>query len=255
MKIEVFTFCWNEISILPFVAPYWRRYATKVTVYDNGSTDGSIEFLQKNYGDLVEVVPYETDGMNNQVMVNMKNDYWRQARGRADLVVVCDIDEILIPNTGALEKMLADGATLCKPQWYDLFSEKTPKPSKQKLLHEQRPLGVWNEGAKVVLFDPNKIDNINYTPGAHRCNPEGEIKWYAGNDILLLHINNSLSLDYRLKRFKERNERRSQMDINNGWGVHYAFSEERIREDWQRMKNAAVNYGSLVNLKVPFLKK
>ena len=36
MKIEVFTLCWNEIAILPFAVDYWRRFASRVTVYDNG---------------------------------------------------------------------------------------------------------------------------------------------------------------------------------------------------------------------------
>lgn len=248
MKVEVYTFCWNEMAILPFVAPYWRRYATKVTVYDNGSTDGSVEWLQKNYGDLVEIVPWVTDGSNNQVLINMKNDYWHQARGRADLVVVCDMDEILIPNRGALENMLKSGATICKPMWYDLYSEKIPKPAKSKLLHQQRPMGVLNEGAKVVLFDPNRIDFMNYTVGAHTCKPEGDVRWYKGTDILLLHINNSLSTDYRIERYRKLKERRGPMDLNHGWGIHYAFDEQRIRAEQQRMKTMAVNYGALVNL-------
>ena len=46
MRIEVFTFCWNEMTVLPFAVDYWRRYADHVTVFDNGSTDGSIEFMQ-----------------------------------------------------------------------------------------------------------------------------------------------------------------------------------------------------------------
>lgn len=47
MNIVVYTFCYNEIQILPFVEQYWRRFASKVVVYDNGSTDGSLEFLSK----------------------------------------------------------------------------------------------------------------------------------------------------------------------------------------------------------------
>ena len=86
MKIEVFTICWNEMAILPFAVDYWRRFASRVTVYDNGSTDGSVEWLKQNASDLVTVVPFDTGGhKNNTIHCNMKNDYWKQARGRADL--------------------------------------------------------------------------------------------------------------------------------------------------------------------------
>ena len=43
------------MTVLPFAVDYWRRYADHVTVFDNGSTDGSIEFMQQHYSEtLVE---------------------------------------------------------------------------------------------------------------------------------------------------------------------------------------------------------
>ena len=54
MRIEAFTFCWNEMTVLPFAVDYWRRYADHVTVFDNGSTDGSIEFMQQ-HSDLITI--------------------------------------------------------------------------------------------------------------------------------------------------------------------------------------------------------
>jgi len=53
MTVHVHTFCWNEMEILPFVVQYWKRFADKVFVYDNGSDDGSVEYLKKF--DFVEV--------------------------------------------------------------------------------------------------------------------------------------------------------------------------------------------------------
>nr|DAF73136.1 MAG TPA: hypothetical protein [Caudoviricetes sp.] len=35
MRVIVYTFCYNEIDILPFAADYWRRFAARVVVYDN----------------------------------------------------------------------------------------------------------------------------------------------------------------------------------------------------------------------------
>ena len=247
MKIEVFTLCWNERAILPFALDYWRRYASRVTVYDNGSTDGSVEWLQANAADLVTVVPFDTGGhKNNTIHMNMKNDYWKQARGRADLVVVCDMDELLIPMGCALEDMLRAGETICRPTWVDLFSEKIPKPKAGKLLHQLRKKGVVNPGSKAVIFNPNEIDEINYGPGAHVCNPTGNVRWRDGRDMLVLHVNNALSLDYRLSRYHSQCERRSQQDKNLGYGIHYTKTDDEIREEWSRLKQAATDYTNLI---------
>ena len=40
--VWIYTLCYNEIRILPFVIDYWETYADRVIVYDNGSTDGSV---------------------------------------------------------------------------------------------------------------------------------------------------------------------------------------------------------------------
>ena len=49
--------------VLPFAVDYWRRYADHVTVFDNGSTDGSIEFMQQ-HSDLITIEHWDT---NNQI--------------------------------------------------------------------------------------------------------------------------------------------------------------------------------------------
>ena len=247
MKIEVFTLCWNEMAILPFALDYWRRYASHVTVYDNGSTDGSVEWLRENAADLVSVVPFDTGGhKNNTIHMNMKNDYWKQARGRADMVVVCDMDEMLIPATGAIEKMMAEGATVCRPVWIDLVSDSAPKHKPGKLLHQLRKKGTVNPGSKAVLFNPNKIVEMNYGPGAHICNPVGEVKMYEAGDIALLHVNNALSLDYRLSRYHAQCERRSQQDKNLGYGIHYTKTDDELREAWKQQKKQSRDYSKLI---------
>ena len=247
MKIEVFTLCWNEMAILPFVLDYWRRFASRVTVYDNGSTDGSVEWLRENAADLVTVVPFDTGGhKNNTIHMNMKNDYWKQARGRADLVVVCDMDEILIPADGALKRMLDNGATVCRPVWIDLVSDKMPKHKDGKYLHWMRKKGIVNPGSKAVLFNPNKIEEMNYGPGAHICNPVGEVKLYGGKDIVLLHVNNALSLDYRLDRYHAQCERRSQQDKNLGYGIHYTKTDDEIRAEWKHKKKESRDYTAMI---------
>ena len=252
MNVEVFTLCWNEIAVLPFAVDYWRRYASRVTVYDNGSTDGSLEFMQQ-HSDLITIKHFDTNGRkDNTTQMVLKNMIWKEARDRADLVVVCDLDEMLIPRPGALERMMLSGGTICEPIWYELVSEEMPKHEECKWLHEIRPMAVMPRRSermptttKAVLFNPNAIDEMGYGPGSHVCCPIGDVRWYQG-DIYLLHVNNALSLEYRLARYRAQAERRSLTDIKRGYGIHYTKNEAKITREWVENTTRMVNFGRII---------
>ena len=248
MTVEVFTFCWNEMAVLPFAVDYWRKYASHVTVYDNGSTDGSIEYLQKQ-GDWISVEHYETgDKINDTLIRDIKNQVWKQARGRADLVVVCDLDEMLCaPDiVQSLATMRRVGGTICTPQWYSLVSDEVPVYNGQSL-HKIRPLAVALDGTpKAVLFDPNAIIEINYDHGAHRCHPEGQVRWYGG-DIYLLHTNHNLSFEHKVSRYREMKGRLSDLNKELGHGIHYSFTEKILRRQWEQDHLRAVNFGAILD--------
>lgn len=60
MKVDLYTLCWNEIKIIPFVIDYWKNIKEQVDefhvyIYDNGSDDGSVEELRK-YGYYVKKI-------------------------------------------------------------------------------------------------------------------------------------------------------------------------------------------------------
>ena len=52
MKLNWYTLCYNEEIIIPYVIDYWKKIINdginlKVIVYDNHSTDNSVELLSK----------------------------------------------------------------------------------------------------------------------------------------------------------------------------------------------------------------
>lgn len=247
MTVEVFTFCWNEMAILPFAVDYWSKYASHVTVYDNGSNDGSVQYLQAQ-GDWITVNHFDTDGKINDTQLRMfKNNVWKQARGRADLVVVSDMDEMLCaPDiVQSLSTMRRVGGTVCYPHWYNLVSDEVPVFNGQPL-HKIRPLGVAvMEFPKPLLFDPNAIEEINYDYGAHRCHPIGDARWFTG-EIYVLHANHSLSFDHKMSRYKEMRERLSDINKENGHGIHYSFTEDILRAGWEQDHKQAVNFGAII---------
>ena len=251
-RIEVFTLCWNEMAILPYAVDYWKQFASHVTVYDNGSTDGSVEFLHKQ-GDLVEVRKFDTNNRkDNTAHMVLKNMMWKEARGRADLVCVCDLDEFLIIKGDAVDKMTRSGGTICEPIWYELVSDEMPTYTEGKLLHELRPMAMMSRvsqrmptQSKAVLFNPNKITEINYGPGSHRCDPVGDVRFYGG-DIYILHVNNALSLSYRMKRYHQQRQRLSANDVHKGYGRHYGATDTAIKLNWAYMHKRMVNFGEVL---------
>lgn len=247
MIIHLYTLCWNEIDILPFVVDYWEKLnVSKAVVFDNGSTDGSVEYLEQfNW---IEVRSFNTNGLNNEILIEIKNEAWKESIGKADYVIVCDTDECLISPFGknTFIEMKNSGYTICAPKWYEFISEYEPQYVKGKLLHEISERAFSMNSSKVILFNPNEIKEINYNPGAHSCNPEGNIKYYYG-ELYLLHINKRLSLDFFINKFRILNDRRSPSDVKHSYGCHYSFSEDKLISEYNDDFRRSINFNMLIN--------
>lgn len=84
-----------------------------------------------------------------------------------------------------------------------------------------------NQGlGKQILFNPNEIQEINYAPGAHYCEPIGNIKYYDKKDIYLFH-GKYLSVEYVVEKHKKYKERLSNINKEKGWGIHYSNEIEK----------------------------
>ena len=242
MKIEVYVLCLNEMDILPWAVGYWRLFADKVTVFDNGSTDGSLEYLSQF--DWITVKHYITnEGTNDVVMRTLKNNCWKGTD--ADWIVVCDMDEMLFSPEGVrttLAKAMEKNIDIIYPQWYTLVSDAVPAYDGQ-LLHRIRPM--WtpkpNE-AKPMIFQPTKFKEINYCCGAHYCQPVVNDEYFASHNgaIYCLHTERRLSPEYYIRKTKEAQARRSQINLKYGFGKQYEDSEEKMLAMLEQDKNNAV---------------
>ena len=119
-KIYAYVVCWNEMNNIPFVVDYWKRFAERVIVYDNGSDDGSVEYLSQY--PWIEVRQFKTNGFDDTANMNIKNRCWKESIGIADFVVVSDLDECLYSPVleSELEYMKANDITICGPRQYAL---------------------------------------------------------------------------------------------------------------------------------------
>lgn len=228
MTIHAHILVWNEMSILPLVIKHYRLFCNKIYIYDNHSTDGSAEYA-KAQG--CEVIPFGDKTFNDQHNMDVKNHAWKVSRGVADWVVVCDCDEILW-GVGLWEKLLFRMneyyQTIIKTTGWQIMSEEMPKES---LLEISNGYEFSNYG-KSIIFNPQEITDINYGPGAHDCNPRGEVVWSPMPVFYVLHYKHIGGVQRTIDRYKAYMKRMSKTNLKNGWGIHYKQNERILRREW-----------------------
>lgn len=165
------------------------------------------------------------------IQTQLRNKIWKKSRGKAHYVIVCDLDEFLyVENFDELfEKMHKENISVVNPIGYDMVSEDMPQ--KGRPIYEQIYEGVRNpDFDKMILFDPNQIEEMNFSVGSHRALPEGRVKALKnGPEVKLLHYR-YLGLEYTLKKHIRISARRGVVSLRNNWGFHYSYPEEKQRE-------------------------
>jgi hypothetical protein len=81
----------------------------------------------------------------------------------------------------------------------------------------------------MILFDPHRIVEINYEPGAHEAYPEGIVSIGVDTELKLLHYK-YLGKNYVLDRIKEYRRRLSQVNREQKLGIHYEETDAQIIE-------------------------
>ena len=230
MNIHLYTFCYNEEFIIPYFLRHYLPIVSKIIVFDNYSTDKSVDLLQQHQKVFVKKID-TGDKFRDDVKRELTNNAWKRSKGHADYVIVLDIDEFLYhPNfLEELVRLKQTGYTVIRPIGYDMITADLPATTGQ--IYDQVKEGMRNrEWDKMALFDPNKIEEINFSPGAHWCLPEGYVKALKrDHDFKLLHFR-YLGFDYVLDKHKKRAARLSDINLKNNWGYHYRFDDERQRK-------------------------
>lgn len=188
------------------------------------------------------MVPCSTgDQMRDDLQVEFKNTSWKSSRGPdpADWVIVVDLDEIVYhPRlVEYLARCKSDGITLLWTTGYDMFAKDFPRTPGQ--IYEEVKNGVADAWySKPAVFDPNAIAEINYVPGAHGCDPIGNVIEERSPDLKLLHYR-FLGLDYVLPRFEARRQRQSDLNVRRGLSFHFQKRPREIKRWFKTVEKNA----------------
>ena len=167
-KIKVWAYClvWNEEKLLPYYLKYYTSFCERVIVYDNESSDRSVEICSQFPN--VEVRTYRTNNeLNDFEYLRIKTQCVHEARNQADFVIVGDCDEFVYHEN--LLEFLAEAKgkySVFYPAGFDMVTDKFP--TTEGSIFDEIKLGVPNPWySKPMLMDPNSVFNFAWVEGCH----------------------------------------------------------------------------------------
>jgi glycosyltransferase involved in cell wall biosynthesis len=217
MIIHAYILCWNEEKILKHTLDYYTKYCDRVILIDNMSTDSSLD-IAKKYSN-VDVTSYDT---NNTIMDNMyvaiKSHVYKQSRGKADWVVICDCDEIVYGLDSL--RILDPNTDIPYLEGYQMMVNSFDEFSKARNILDIKTGFRDKDFDKTCLFNPNL--DVQFGIGCHNSSITPNTN---AAHCKLLHYK-YLGRDYIKWKNARSAARLSEFNTKHGFGVHYLQSEE-----------------------------
>jgi hypothetical protein len=242
MIVELYTRCWNDGEMLPFFFLHYDDIVSRYVVFDDGSTDNSIDLLRSHGKVDLRPMPPRSDpdsrvASGTQVMETC----WRESRDRADWVIVTDIDEHLRHRAllRYLGRCKAAGVTLVPVLGFDMVGDGFP-PTNVRLtdaITRGRPEAAQS---KPCVFDPSAIEETRFTIGRHRASPQGRVVLPPRDEVLALHYK-YVGFERLAARHRDYRARQRSKDLRNRWGSQYDWSAEELRKKWKEVEAGAVD--------------
>ena len=225
MVIWLYCFFGNEAKLMPYFIRHYAPIVDRMIMLDSGSTDGSADILRaipnvtvekSKLGDSIDSIPASS----------YLSEKCKEARGKADYVIVVDFDEFLY-SSAPLRELIAyykqrHGIKAIKAQGYQMVNDLFPELDAP--LTELVRLGVRDrEYDKMAIFDP--VLDVRWSPGRHNysfADRTVAIKSY----IKLLHYR-YLGEEYFVSRNAHNQARRSEAEIASGRG--YQVSPDYVK--------------------------
>ena len=228
--------------MLGFFFRHYDEIVRRYVVYDDGSTDNSLEILRSHKKVDLRALPEFSDPDSRVASgQTLQNACWKESRGDAEWVIVTDIDEHIHHAELALylDGCHRSGVTAIPSLGYQMLSEEFPREGLR--LCETLTLGEPSEiYSKMNIFSPDAIEETNFNLGRHTAQPVGRVVIPARDELLLLHYR-YLGFERTQKRHEEYLTRQRKRDLEKGWGIQYSWSREALREVWDGVKAGLVD--------------
>jgi hypothetical protein len=242
MEVHLYTRCWNDASMLGFFFRHYDGFVTKYVIYDDGSTDGSLDILRAHPRvDLRQMPPYEDPQSRVLSSKYLQDKIWQESKNKADWVILTDIDEHIFHTrfSNYLEKAKRHKVTVIPIIGFQMISETLPEDD--GLLSVAVTSGMYDPGCnKPSVFSPDDIEETNFAVGRHAANFRGRLLLPPRVETLLLHYK-FLGFERLKARHALYLTRQRPKDLDQGMGFHYGLSEADLRASWNHISSAAVD--------------
>lgn len=234
LTIELYVLCYNEEKMILHSLNYYAQFCNKIIVIDNQSTDDSIK-LAKHFENVeVRYLPTGNEFVED-VLTFSRNNCWKGST--ADFVIVCDMDELLYDENLIGKLQVAKQLNISIPgiEGYNMMSDDFPNDYK-KLIIDQVKYGVrTNRFDKRIIFDPKKVKEMNYRPGAHLCNPvlHDDVSNESSIEFKLLHYK-YLGKEYLYQKHQRYAQRMSDVSKEKKHGAEYLEGENHINRMFEQ---------------------
>lgn len=225
MKIWTMSICFNEARIVPFWLRHYEKFCDQMHVWDDHSTDGTRELLAAH--PKVVLHDWEQDnGIDDQKFIEFAHATYPMARGHADWVIWCDMDEIVYHRNIAQVLFDANKFEVLRTDGYNMMAEGLPEDDGRQIW-ELCPFGVHAPVyGKPIVFKPTA--KIVWNRGKHDfehklCRPKQD----PTLKLKLLHYR---YMGFAYTKFKnDRNYERCGLktgDKGPAWTCHPSYTGE-----------------------------
>jgi glycosyltransferase involved in cell wall biosynthesis len=228
ITIELYVLCFNEEKMISHTLNYYSKLCSKITIIDNQSSDDSISLARKYKNIEIKHLDSGNEFIEDR-LTESRNNCWKGST--ADYVIVCDMDEFLYDENLVEKLLIAKQQKIIIPMviGYNMMSDVFPS-NYEKLITEQVKHGVKSSRFdKKIIFDPKRVKEISYRPGAHLSYPV----FFEDNvvdpllELKLLHYK-YLGRDYLYKKHEGYVNRMSEISKEKRHGYEYLEGEDHI---------------------------
>jgi len=232
MEINIFILCHNEASLLPHTIKHYKKYipSCKITIYDNESTDNSVE-LAKSLG--CNVVSWNSNNiLDDHKYRAIKNNCWKNITN--GWIIMIDMDELLCVTENELLDEITNGTTILEIKGLEMVGESNTVDLTDIDLQEINKYVEADYESKKLCFLREKIEEMNYEIGAHNIHPVGNIK-YSSKIYYNKHMR-PIGLNYFIDKTLKRYERSALMR-SQGHAIHYINDVSKIIDEYNSYLN------------------
>ena len=249
-KVYWVVLCKNEEDIIPFCIQYWYRMADKVIVYDNHSTDSSVELLSKY--DWIEIRTFDSDGQNDVLQKEVKERAYLEFKDECSILIISDMDEVFYFNDfKAVGSVLIDEGYNCMvTPIYSLCEDEKPIYDDSKLLHQichkfykqkMNHMQGFEEYSKISIFNTKITDSVNMSVGQHYVNTVPSMRIMLTYNGFCLHIDKGMSKEFFISKRQKMGANLSEVNKKNGMCIEYLKSIEELEKEYETKQKNSFN--------------